>query len=183
MGEYSPAKIKIGGNILTSLRAELAQVSTRYYQMLLYSYGADSLAGPLDIEQEFENGCKDGNGILVLCSSEASYGVFDELESFCKQHNIHFDRHSDAKDEYEGENVYYRGQTNAEKVFFASQTGKDLVIASSIRDFLRETNDILGKSKFVNAESALTDVQYILAKINEIVGAASALVPIRWVSG
>lgn len=47
-------------------------------------------------------------GVLVLVDDQATYGEFDRLEAFCAGAGIDFDRHSEAKYEYDAEVVKFR---------------------------------------------------------------------------
>ena len=50
----------------------------------------------------------DEDGHLFLVNDQARYGMFEELEDFLCQHGIPFDRHSDARFEFDAENVMFR---------------------------------------------------------------------------
>ena len=72
------------------------------------------------------------NGVVPCFSDDqARYGQFEELEKFLRQHDIHFDRKSDTKYEYDGETVIFRG--DKEFTFFSTQEGNLLVSYDSIR--------------------------------------------------
>jgi len=66
---------------------------------------------------------------------EARYGQFEELENWLTSHGIDFDRHSDARYEYDGENAYGRGRKRP-VILNADQSGKDLVRAEEVRKIL-----------------------------------------------
>src|SRR5947209_20618622 len=47
-------------------------------------------------------------GELVLTDPDARWGKFESVEDYCRSHGIAFDRHTDAKYEYNGEMGRFR---------------------------------------------------------------------------
>ena len=156
MGERFPAIILIGGQVPRSLIPDLIDVINASDVGLLWGGrvcfdGHDSLIAVLD-EQ----------GHLILCDDEASYGVFQDLECFLQNNNIAFDRHSDARYEYDGELVSFRPAVhNVESQmwkFYATQDGDRLVLfnlVSQVRDILNQ--DLHGE-RVQEARKLLDDI-------------------------
>ena len=83
------------------------------------------------------------DGHLVLADAEASYGQFEELEAFCVEHGIPFDRHSDAHYEFDAQNVYFRpGMRNPESVP-SNNAGDDLFSADAVRPVVKELTRVV----------------------------------------
>ena len=67
------------------------------------------------------------DGLLRLSNDEAAYGMFEELEDFLVEHGIAFDRRSDAKFEFDAENVSFRPGMKKPVVCLANQNGQPMV--------------------------------------------------------
>ena len=80
----------------------------------------------------------DGNGHLRLADPEARYGQFEELEAFCVRHGIAFDRHSDARYEFDAENVVFRPGMEHPVVTASNNAGDSLADADAMRPVVRE---------------------------------------------
>jgi len=128
-----PAEITIGGPIK---RADLEELAGEIAgQGVSLDYGEHDLNAN-QAQEAIEKAAREG-ATLKLCDDQACYGLFDELEGFCKERGIHFDRHSDAYCEWTGENVYNRDGEDLFE-FTATQDGQDLVEADTIRKILAE---------------------------------------------
>ena len=66
---------------------------------------------------------------------KVNVGVVSGRLPWLTSHGIDFDRHSDARYEYDGENVYGRGRKRP-VVWNSDQSGKDLVSAEEVRSIL-----------------------------------------------
>lgn len=139
MGEYYPGEITIGGKVPAKLLEQfLGEINSAGVRAGGYdgdpfdAADADGLRRALD-----------DDGHLVLADAEASYGQFEELEAFCVGHGIPFDRHSDAKYEFDAENVYYRpGMKNPESVR-SNNAGEDLFSAEAVRPVVKELTKVV----------------------------------------
>ena len=111
MSDRFPGQITIGGDIKRSLVDGLCKAICGEYGSLEWG---DAPFEPKD-EKELLEGLEDG--YLTLKAEEARYGEFDELECFCNDNGIAYDRHSDGYCEYDPENVYFRaGMKSPESV-------------------------------------------------------------------
>ena len=139
MGERYPGQITIGGKLpaalLEEFLSELNSAGARtggYDGDPFHAADADGLRGALD-----------DDGHLVLADAEASYGQFEELEAFCVEHGIPFDRHSDAHYEFDAQNVYFRpGMRNPESVP-SNNAGDDLFSADAVRPVVKELTRVV----------------------------------------
>ena len=98
MSEPIPAKIEIGGSIKRSQLDEIIRLGDCGN---LQAEGAGPNYSGISIESL-------PTPRLVIGNPEADYGEFTELEAFLVENEILFDRHSDAKHEYEAEEVCFR---------------------------------------------------------------------------
>jgi hypothetical protein len=108
MSDRFPGEITIGGKLPAALLDEfLGEVTSTGASVGGYDgpafdcKNADDLCQALDTDRH-----------LVLADAEASYGQFEELEAFCVKHGLPFDRHSDAKYEFDSVNVRFRPGMN-----------------------------------------------------------------------
>ena len=90
MGEYYPGEITIGGKVPAALLDEFLSeaastgASVGDYEEAVFAAGT--------VEELLK--ALDEDGHLRLADAQASYGQFEELEAFCVEHGIPFDRHS-----------------------------------------------------------------------------------------
>jgi len=107
MSDRIPAEIWIGGRITASLVPGLCAavtdegVSLEWGNARIRPSGTDDLADALKENAQ-------GVRLLWFCDDEASCGEFDILESFLREHQIPFTRHSAGRYEYDPETVHFR---------------------------------------------------------------------------
>ena len=107
MSDRIPADIWIGGKIPASLVPALCSaiadegVSLEWGDARVRPTGADDLTDALKENAQ-------GVRLLWFCDDEASCGEFDILESFLREHEIPFTRHSAGRYEYDPETVHFR---------------------------------------------------------------------------
>ena len=130
MSDRFPAEITIGGMIPRRLLDELAGMIASEGVSLDWQYALDTAAVRAAIETSASKG-----QTVRFTDDEACYGQFEELENWLTSHGIDFDRHGDARYEYNGENAYGRGRKRP-VIVNADQSGKDLVSAEEIRKVL-----------------------------------------------
>jgi len=80
----------------------------------------------------------DGNGHLRLVDAEARYGQFEELEGFLQEHGIPFDRHSDARHEFDAVKVMFRPGMERPAEVASNNVGDALADADELRPVARE---------------------------------------------
>jgi hypothetical protein len=156
MSDRFPAEITIGGNIPRRLLDELAGMIASEGVSLDWQYALDQAGVRAAIETAAAKG-----ETVRFTDDEAAYGQFDDLENWLTSHGIDFDRHGDARYEYDGENAYGRGRKRP-VIVNADQSGKDLVSAVETRKVL--------------ASQAPADQK--LAQIAKLVDVPPALTPI-----
>ena len=130
MSDYFPGEITLGGSIPRRLLDELAGVVVAHGVSLDWQYALDRAAVRAAIETAAAKG-----ETVRFTDDQAAYGQFDELERWLTSHGIGYDRHSDARYEYDAENVYGRGRKRQICVR-SDQSGKDLVSAEEVRRLL-----------------------------------------------
>jgi hypothetical protein len=129
MADCFPGEIKIGGSVPAALLDEfLRQVASAGGFVGGYDGTAAACADADGLRRAL-----DENGHLVLADPEARYGCFEELEEWCVRHGVPFDRHSDAKHEFDSENVRFRPGMKRPVVTPSDNCGSDLVDADRIR--------------------------------------------------
>ena len=131
MSDYFPAEIHIGGPI------QRATLDGLIGAILDGRTCLDEYGGPPATEAAVLNSLKEGH-ILSLCDDQATFGEFEDLEAFLVEHEIHFDRHNDARYEFNAENIHYRG--GPMPVAMASnQDGQDLVRCRDVLAIVRDS--------------------------------------------
>jgi hypothetical protein len=129
MGEYYPAEIRIGGNLPARLLEEFfAEVRSTGATVGGFDGQAFNCKNADNLRQT-----RDELGRLVLADAEASYGQFKGLEAFCLRHGISFDRHSDAHEEFDAENVHFRPGMKHPMQVSSNNCGDDLMAADEVR--------------------------------------------------
>ncbi len=130
MADHFPGEITIGGDIPLRLLDSLSEMIASENVSIDWQYALDKAQVRKAIEQAAASG-----QTVRFTDNEARQGQFDELESFLVRHRIHFDRHSDARHEYDGENVHYRGRGRP-GVMLATQNGRDAICCQEILKIL-----------------------------------------------
>lgn len=144
MADRFPAVIRIGG----TLTKEQAQgLITAIRTTGFCADWGDSYFEPETIKDIVD--IVEPDGILELMDDQACYGVFPDLETFLTANQIPFDRHSDAKYEYDGEVVSYRPETGTVR-HNATQDGDCTVPYKDVRNALNalEEENIV-KAKYI----------------------------------
>jgi hypothetical protein len=124
MSEPIAAEIRIGGHIRQDLVPGLCKAIREEYVSLDWG---DACFVP-DSAEELIEGCQDRNGVRLLClrDDQANYGTFGILEKFLVEAGICFQRHSDAKYEYDAEIIEFRPGLG--QVAFASNNNGELLV-------------------------------------------------------
>ena len=121
MSDYFAGEIEIGGRISRSDLNELIDliVSEELKEDYNDTWTRERLVKAFAAQDS-----------VRLTDDEARYGEFPELEEFLVEHKISFNRHSDARYEYDATNLYYRGEETIGEaaVFFSTQDGNDLIL-------------------------------------------------------
>jgi len=130
MSDRFPAEITIGGPIPRWLLDELAGMIASEGVSIDWQYVLDQPAVRTAIEAAASK-----SETIRFTDDEACYGQFEELENWLTSHGIDFDRHGDARYEYDGENAYGRGRKRP-VIVNADQSGKDMVSAEEVRKIL-----------------------------------------------
>lgn len=101
MGENYPGEISIGGEISETILLELFNVLEEW------GLGYDLNEGPA-VFSSVKDIRLDAEGHFSLCDSTASYGMFEELETFLKDKNLPYNRWSSSCVGYDAELSYFR---------------------------------------------------------------------------
>jgi len=134
MSDRFPGKITIGGNIPCALLGQFLG-AVRSSGASAGDYGDSPFEGAT---AEDLRGALDEDGHLRLADPEACYGQFDDLEGFLQEHGIPFDRHSDARYEFDAVNVMFRPGMERPVVAASNNAGDSLTDADSLRPVARE---------------------------------------------
>jgi len=130
MSDHFPGEITIGGGIPRRLLDELAGMIASEGVGLDWQYTLDKAAVKAAIEAAADRG-----ETVRFTDDEACCGQFEDLENWLTNHGIDFDRHSDARYEYDGENAHGRGRKRP-VVTNSDQSGKDLIGTEEVRKVL-----------------------------------------------
>jgi hypothetical protein len=134
MSDHFPGEITIGGKIAAALLEEFLQ-EVAATGASVGDYGDTPFVGKT--AEELREAL-DESGHLHLADAEVRYGQFEELEAFCVQHGIPFDRHSDAKYEFDAENVSFRPGMEHPQQIFSNNNGDDLMDVDQVRPVAAE---------------------------------------------
>ena len=138
MADRYPAEIHIGGPIPRTVLDELVE------QIVVTGASLDGYGENTVTDASISNILREGQ-IIDLFDDQAQYGRFEELEDFLVRRGIHFDLHSDAHCEYDGENVYYRGGQRVLSLP-ATQNGNILIHHEDVMKILNN-NDLDDQDK------------------------------------
>jgi len=127
MSDHFPGEITIGGSIPRRLLDELAGMIASEGVSIDWQYTLDKAAVQKAIEEAGAKG-----ETVRFTDDEAVCGQFEDLENWLTSHGIDFDRHSDARYEYDGENAHGRGRKRP-VIMNADQSGNGLVSAKEVR--------------------------------------------------
>lgn len=130
MSDRFAAAITLGGDVPRRLLDKLADMIASEGVSIDWQYSLDKSAVQKAIEDAVAT-----TETIRFTDDQASYGQFEQLEGFLVKHRIHFDRHSEARYEYDGENVYYRGGRKV-AVMLANYSGDPLVSCQDVRKIL-----------------------------------------------
>jgi hypothetical protein len=129
MSDRFPGEITIGGKLPAALLDEfLGEVASTGASVGGYDGPAFDCKNADDLRQAL-----DTDRHLVLADAEASYGQFEELEAFCVKHGLPFDRHSDAKYEFDSVNVRFRPGMKRPVEVPSDNCGENLTDADKLR--------------------------------------------------
>jgi len=126
LSDRFPGEISIGGTIRRRLLDKLADVIASEGVSIDWQYALDQSA----IHDAIVKAAAGGETVRFT-DDEALGGQFEELENWLTAHGIDFDRHSDARFEYDGENAYGRGRKRP-VVMSSDQSGNDMVSAAEV---------------------------------------------------
>ena len=132
MGDYFPGHISIGGAVPRKLAGKLCEA--------IKDSGASLDYGCAPFEPENADdllAAAKTSGTLELMDDEATYGQFEELEAFLVKHKIPFDRHSDAKYEFDAERVVFRPGMKEPQIQPATNDDDVLVRADDVMDVVK----------------------------------------------
>jgi len=158
MSDRFAAEISIGGDIpkgcVEGLIAAILQDGP--------SFGE----GEPSIDEEGIRAYLEEGNHVVLYDDQSKYGTFPKIEKCCKEHEIDFNRHSDAKGEHDAEAVFCR---NGKMIEFASAQDGTLLIPASRVDGLRV--DIirqLGRSRPMYMDDVIKALEKIAPPVSSL---------------
>jgi len=132
MADRFAGQINIGGKIPAELKDNLAELI--FAEVTYLGTGCSEEIGAVEAVYKQFDSAASMNLPVRFSDDQARYGEFPDLEAFLRKHNIHFDRQSDARYEYDGETVIFRG--DKEWTFNSTQNGELLVSYDKIREAL-----------------------------------------------
>ena len=139
MADCIPGEITIGGTIPDDvLGAFLGEVNSTGASVGGYGGTEAAFKTTADLTEAL-----DDDGHLLLVDDQASFGQFEGLEDFCVKHGISFDRHSDAKYEFDAENVSYRTGMKKPVSIPSNNDGEDLFSVKAVRPVVKELTKVV----------------------------------------
>lgn len=166
MSDSIPAEIYIGG----ALKPEAVEE-------FLEAINADAPGLDYDGSVEFDDleslrQALDDDGQLHFMDNQARNGVFEHIEDFCTTHGLFFQRHSDAKFEYDAQWVVLAPGMKESKWYPATQNGGVVTSDATlthVRKKLKQLHNNIGarirKKQEINGPATLRCLQHLLDKI------------------
>ena len=107
MSEHIAAKIHVGGRIPTSLVPALCQAIAN--EGVALGFRGNGYFTPVTAE-DLLKACTECDNVPLLClyDDQASWGEFEQLEAFLRDHTITYDRFSEAKYDYSAKVAHFR---------------------------------------------------------------------------
>ena len=137
MADYMQAFIDIGGKLPTDrVAAFLVAITADGCQT---DWGGPDVTTREDIIEQAEE-----HEQLRLYSDEASYGSFDSVEAFCREHALSYDRHSDAKYEHQAGWMRWRSGMEQPAWFYSDNEGKYYVDMELAEEALQLMEGLVG---------------------------------------
>lgn len=172
MSDRFPCEIVIGGKIPKELQSDLIQVI------------ADSGAGPNwgeewtkeDLQERIDNGC----WLIFVRHDQAPYGEIEDVQAFCREHDIDYNMYSDAYCEHDAYNTSAR--SGKEFGFLSDQNGSNLIKVDDVRKPIEELLKVLPDNLHVYPTPMfIPDIKKILQHIRDSLNIPPDLTPIEWV--
>lgn len=144
MSEHYPAEICIGGNVARSKIAGLIAAINNQGCSSEWDGPVINLGNPeedigkciekiVQLRASISNGCAPANeGLLFLYDSEARWGEFQEIETYCEANGIAFNRYSDGYCEYDPEIKVFREGMEAPVAYNTDSNGQPQISADKI---------------------------------------------------
>jgi hypothetical protein len=136
MSDYVPAWIEIGGPVPSKLVPKLINciqsgaLRDDFEGGTIQAHSANEL---LDLALD-----GDGNlGTLKLYDERARNGQFEQLEAFLEEHDVAFNRHSDAGAEFSSEVVRFRAGWPAPTVTLTDACGREVILTEHVVEALQ----------------------------------------------
>lgn len=87
------------------------------------------------------DGQREEDGLVAFCDDQAYYGEFPDIESYCVEHRIPFDRYSTGAYEYDPEWRAFRPDLDLDEVVMTTEERHPTINAQPIRNALDEHDD------------------------------------------
>ena len=130
MSEHLSAEIWIGGNVPESIVPDLCAAITDEDVALEWGESPFQPRTTGDLETSLREN-DNLERLLWLCDDRASWGKFENLERFLREHQIPFTRRTEGRYEYDPEMVEYR-PAFGEIALAANHAGKPTVVAAKL---------------------------------------------------
>ena len=143
MADRIPAEIWVGGKLPRSLLDEFP----------IFDLRLDWDATPFDsTSEEGILSARDESGLLHFADCEIAWGEFEDLESWLREHNIPFKRHSSGKYEYLPELVEFRPDLGEEVQTITTDSGEPLVCKSELVPILEQMAKLRQSNRPLSAQ-------------------------------
>jgi len=162
MSDYFAGEIRIGGNVPADLLEEfLGELESSGAKVGGYDGSPVTCRNAEELRRAL-----DENGHLFLVDDQARFGMFEELEGFLCEHDIPYDRHSDARFEFDAENVRFRPGMERPLTVPSNDAGDDLMDVSMIRPIAGELARLAIAT--LTKDELTAAVQEASRKLNEV---------------
>ena len=162
MADHFPGEITIGGKVPADLlEAFLGELNSAEAKVGGYDGADAAFQSARELREALNN-----DGHLFLVDDQAQCGMFEDLEAFCVKHGIAFDRHSDAKYEYDAENVYFRPGMKEPESVPSNNDGEALLRVETIRPVAKELARLVTTT--LTREKVLAAAKKVIRHLNSL---------------
>lgn len=136
------AKISIGGEVPRDLMMGLSDAITRCQvegevaEAGEFSPKDTSLGDYPSLEKYFEAFLNEDGDALAFVDEQAPNGEFEEIETFCRENNIAYDRMHICSGPYQAEYVYWRPGMSEPYMELCDDNGRELVDGTRLREIM-----------------------------------------------
>lgn len=136
MSDHFYARIRIGGRLPSKDLPEFL----------------DTINGEISERKTEEDlrGCTQKAGCLDLEDNQARYGQFNDVETYCRKHNLSYVRDSDSYAEYDAEKAFWRPGMKEAECLLTNKNAHPVIDKRNILEYMEDLRKFLKKVKSVD---------------------------------